>query len=137
MKTKFLDLIKGSFLKKCFQVGMGVYSGIPREAYDQLLDKSFGGQTVATLKLLSMTKKPTEEGRYFAEAEFNLAKMLQLGEDTTTDDEVEKESKHMEQVRNLQILSKYMALGMSQTKQIHLAIVFLRFTVKLFIKGAF
>ena len=78
---------------------MGVYSGIPREAYDQLLDKSFGGQTVATLKLLSMTKKPTEEGRYFAEAEFNLAKMLQLGEDTTTDEELEKESKHMEEVK--------------------------------------
>ena len=78
---------------------MGVYSGIPREAYEQFLDKSFGGQTLATLKLLSMTKKPTEEGRYFAEAEFNLAKMLQLGEDLTTDEELEKKSKQMEEVK--------------------------------------
>ena len=78
---------------------MGVYSGIPREAYEQFVDKSFGGQTLATLKLLSMTKKPTEEGRYFAEAEFNLAKMLKLGEDTTTDKKLERESKQMEEVK--------------------------------------
>ena len=78
---------------------MGVYSGIPREAYEQFLDKSFGGQTLATLKLLSMTKKPTEEGRYFSEAEFNLAKMLQLGEDATTDEELEKKSKQTEEVK--------------------------------------
>ena len=82
---------------------MGVYSGIPREAYDQFVDKRFGGQTVASLKLLSMTKKPTEEGRYFAEAEFNLAKMIQLGEDTTTDEEVERESKHMEEVKQIMV----------------------------------
>ena len=78
---------------------MGVYSGIPREAYEQFLDKRFGGQTLATLKLLSMTKKPTEEGRYFSEAEFNLAKMLELGEDTTTDEKLERESKQMEEVK--------------------------------------
>ena len=78
---------------------MGAQGGIPREAYDQLTDKTFGGQTLANLKLLSMTKKPTEEGRYFAEAEFNLAKMLELGEDTTTDEKLERESKQMEEVK--------------------------------------
>ena len=92
-------LKQGFVLKISFQVGMGVYSGIPREAYEQFVDKSFGGQTLATLKLLSMTKKPTEEGRYFSEAEFNLAKMLQLGEDLTTDEELEKKSKQMEEVK--------------------------------------
>ena len=56
---------------------MGVYSGIPREAYDQLLEKRLGGQTVANLKLLSMSKKPTEEGRYFSEAESNRGKIKQ------------------------------------------------------------
>ena len=62
---------------------MGVYSGIPREAYDQFADKTFGGQSLTTLKLLSMTKKPTADGRYFSEGEFNLANMRQLGKDTT------------------------------------------------------
>ena len=72
---------------------MGAQGGIPREAYDQLTDKTFGGQTLANLKLLSMTKKPTEDGRYFCEADFNLAKMLQLGEDVRTDEEIERQTK--------------------------------------------
>ena len=72
---------------------MGAQGGIPREAYDQLTDKTFGGQTLANLKLLSMTKKPTEGGRYFCEADFNLAKMLQLGEDVRTDEEIERQTK--------------------------------------------
>ena len=88
---------------------MGVYSGIPREAYDQFMDKTLGGQTLTTLKLLSMTKKPTEDGRYFSEAEFNLAKMRKLGEDTTTDEEVEKESKQREES-----LSKKMKIDRSR-----------------------
>ena len=88
---------------------MGVYSGIPREAYDQFMDKTFGGQTLTTLKLLSMTKKPTEDGRYFSEGEFNLAQMRQLGEDTTTDEELEKESKQREEV-----LSKKMKIDRSK-----------------------
>ena len=79
---------------------MGVYSGIPREAYDQFMDKTFGRQTLTTLKLLSMTKKPTEDGRYFSEAEFNLAKMRKLGKDTT-DVELEKEQRE-------EVLSKKM-----------------------------
>ena len=101
---------------------MGVYSGIPREAYDQFMDKTFGGQTLTTLKLLSMTKKPTEEGRYFSEGEFNLAKMHQLGKDTTTDEELEKESKHREEV-----LSKKMKLDRSKPNaflaiQVHISL---------------
>ena len=72
---------------------MGAQGGIPRESYDQLRDKTFGGQTLANLKLLSMTKKPTEDGRYFCEADFNLAKMLQLGEDVRTDEEIERQTK--------------------------------------------
>ena len=72
---------------------MGAQGGIPRESYDQLTDKTFGGQTLANLKLLSMTKKPTEDGRYFCEADFNLAKMLQLGEDVRTDEEIERQTK--------------------------------------------
>ena len=103
MKEQFMDL------NKSFQVGMGVYSGIPREAYDQFMDKTFGGQTLTTLKLLSMTKKPTEDGRYFSEAEFNLAKMRQLGEDTTTEEELGKESKQREEV-----LSKKMKIDRSR-----------------------
>ena len=102
MKAQFMDL------NQSFQVGMGVYSGIPREAYDQFMDKTFGGQTLTTLKLLSMTKKPTEDGRYFSEAEFNLTKMRQLGEDTTTE-ELGKESKQREEV-----LSKKMKIDRSR-----------------------
>ena len=103
---------------------MGVYSGIPREAYDQFMDKTFGGQTLTTLKLLSMTKKPTEEGRYFSEGEFILAKMRQLGEDTTTDKEFEKESKQREEV-----VSKKMKIDRSRPNAF-LAIQVLTLTIK-------
>ena len=88
---------------------MGAQGGISRESYDQLTDKTFGGQTLANLKLLSMTKKPTEDGRYFSEAEFNLTKMRQLGEDTTTEEELGKESKQREEV-----LSKKMKIDRSR-----------------------
>ena len=70
---------------------MGVYSGIPREVYNQFMDKAFGGQSVSSLKLLSMTKSPTEDGRYFPEAEFNLDQMRQLGEDLRTEEEMGSE----------------------------------------------
>ena len=111
---------------------MGVYSGIPREAYDQFMDKTFGGQTLTTLKLLSMTKKPTEEGRYFSEGEFNLAKMHQLGKDTTTDEELEKESKQREEV-----LSKKMKLDRSKPNaflaiQVHITLNYKRIHISYF-----
>ena len=38
-----------------------------------------------------MTKSPTEDGRYFPEAEFNLDQMRQLGEDLRTEEEMGSE----------------------------------------------
>ena len=103
---------------------MGVYTGIPREVYNQFMDKTFGGQSVSTLKLLSMTKSPTEDGHYFPEAEFNLGQMQQLGEDLRTDEEIESE-------RADGVASKKIKIDRSKPNAVLAIQVFVTFTVSL------
>ena len=100
---------------------MGVYSGIPREVYSQFMDKTFGGQSVSSLKLLSMTKRPTEDGRYFREAEFNLDQMRQLGEDLRTEKEMESDG----------VASKKIKIDRSKPNAFLAIQVFVTFTVSL------
>ena len=52
--------------------GRGAGEGIPREAYDQFTDKTFGHQPVTEIKLLSMTKKKTPDGFFHCERSFQL-----------------------------------------------------------------
>ena len=103
---------------------MGVYSGIPREVYSQFMDKAFGGQSVSSLKLLSMTKRPTEDGRYFPEAEFNLDQMRQLGEDLRTEKEMESERADV-------VASKKIKIDRTKPNAFLAIQVFVTFTVSL------
>jgi len=46
------------------------HKGIPPELYSKFSEQEFGTQEVTKIKLLSMTKKPTPEGRYHCEGNF-------------------------------------------------------------------
>jgi len=46
------------------------HKGIPPELYSKFSEHKFGTQEVSGIKLLSMTKKPTPEGRYHCEGDF-------------------------------------------------------------------
>jgi len=45
---------------------------VPQKSYDHFKQHNFGTQQVESIQLLSMTKRETEEGYYFTEAEFEL-----------------------------------------------------------------